>query len=180
MFFLSVLIINFSYSMDNSFPQRENETGENDTRDDRGRTPLMRAARRGSLAKIGPLISGGASVNFQDKDGMTALMHTIAHPLEGTIRYVISELLVCNGIDLLIKDNQGLNALAIVKQQEKKWIYSKYIYRQIGRMLLTHLRLYSAHGRVAKKGLQAKLPLDVLKYIATHIDYKQAATGFKS
>lgn len=151
-----------------------------DIRDNNGRTHLMKAARRGSVTKIEPLVSGGANVNLQDKEGRTALLLTIATPLEGTIRYMIAELLSCKDIDLLIKDNQGLNALAMVKKQEQKWIYSRYIYREIGRMLLAHLRLYSPNGRVAKCGLQGKLPLKVLKHIATFIDYKEAAKEFKS
>jgi ankyrin repeat protein len=69
-------------------------------------TPLMYAAREGALSAARALIEGGANLNVQDPDGMTA---TILAIING--HYDIAALLVEKGANPNIADTAGMAAL---------------------------------------------------------------------
>lgn len=69
-----------------------------------GRTPLSVACREWAHSYIvEPLIAAGADVNAQDKDGRTALHHS----LDPLLNFPLVEVLLKNGADPTLADNQG-------------------------------------------------------------------------
>jgi hypothetical protein len=76
-----------------------------DCRDDKGRTPLIRASDAGNAAMVGVLISHNANVNAQDDDGETGLIKTVRNDDIET-----AKLLLSNGADQNIPNNDGLTA----------------------------------------------------------------------
>src|ERR1041385_4937381 len=67
---------------------------------------LLTAIRNGDRAQVQKLLAGGADVNTADKDGTTALMHSV---LESDPRMM--KLLIDRGADVNAKNSQGSTAL---------------------------------------------------------------------
>lgn len=78
----------------------------------------MYALRRRSLQSIKRLLEGGARVNAQDKQGLTALMHAITCSVCGNENEMAGQVRVLleGGADVRIKDNQGRTALMLAKE----------------------------------------------------------------
>jgi len=83
-----------------------------DATDASGNTALMGACFKGYAEIAQLLISNGANVNAVHGNGGTALMFTVMFGRNDMI-----PLLVDNGADTTIKDNRGLAALDIARQQ---------------------------------------------------------------
>lgn len=155
-----------------------------DTRNGDGTTPLMWGIGRGCLHEVRFFLKNGVHANLQDQKGRNALMCAVASHANyhyGLVCPMVQELLLVPSIDLLIKNNKGLSVLDKAKKRSMRLLRKgePNQFKKAGRMFLAHLRFYSAHGRVAKNGLQQILPLDVLKHMATLIDYESAARVFK-
>jgi ankyrin repeat protein len=81
-------------------------TGTLNTPDDRGWTPLARAAREGKLARLQLLLAAGANAEMTADDGLTPLMVAVQH---GN-REIVTALLE-HGAALAHRDSQGETAL---------------------------------------------------------------------
>lgn len=79
------------------------------TRDNKGRTPLMIAVKAGNDWETKSLLKSGADINLQDYEGWTALMYSIRY--QNNIDLV--NLLLKNGADTSITNKYGTNALQI-------------------------------------------------------------------
>lgn len=77
-----------------------------DTRDDDGRTPLIRAAKKGHRATVETLLQAGADANLQDPAGMTALMIAARKPVVANVSILIE-----HGADQHLRDQSGRTAL---------------------------------------------------------------------
>ncbi|HEX4925237.1 MAG TPA: ankyrin repeat domain-containing protein [Bdellovibrionales bacterium] len=73
-------------------------------------TALIKLARIQDLDSVKILIGAGASVNAQDKEGMTALMRAVE-----TGYYRLAEALVLANADVSLKNAKGLTALDLAK-----------------------------------------------------------------
>jgi len=80
-----------------------------DDRDERGRTPLMLAARSGDLAEVKRLIAEGADVNAANPRGTTPVMYAKTAAL-GSGDFAVLDALVAAGADVAAKDTAGLTA----------------------------------------------------------------------
>lgn len=74
--------------------------------DDEGRSPLMRAVKKGHKATVKALLDVGADPNLTDPDGLTALMYAAQKPMVDNVAMLLD-----SGADLRPKDNQGRSAL---------------------------------------------------------------------
>ena len=72
-------------------------------RDEKGCTPLMKAAENGKQDCVQLLLEHGADVYMQDKEGMTAPMHSVfaGHQID----------VLLERADLDVKDNDGYTML---------------------------------------------------------------------
>lgn len=77
-----------------------------DTRDDEGRTPLMRAVKNGHRATVGALLDVGANPNLKDSEGQTPLMYAARKPMLDNVRVLIHR-----GANVRLKDKAGRTAL---------------------------------------------------------------------
>ena len=78
--------------------------------DDRNNTALMDAAARGDSDIISDLLAAGADLDFQSKNGQTALVLAI-----GAGHIACAELLIRAGADVTIKDKLGMDAVMYAK-----------------------------------------------------------------
>lgn len=77
-----------------------------DTRDDEGRTPLMRAVKKGHRATVQALLEVGADPNLTDRDGLTALMYAAQKPMVENVTALLDR-----GADPRVQDDEGRTAL---------------------------------------------------------------------
>jgi ankyrin repeat protein len=75
-------------------------------KDDKGRTPLQRAAREGHKEVAELLIAAGAALNWKDKEGKTPLYHAARWGHTN-----IAALLIAAGADVNAKDDKGRTPL---------------------------------------------------------------------
>lgn len=95
-----------------------------DTVDANGQTLLIRAVRNNSIDLLRWLIIKGANLNIQDKDGRSAVMHSVLNPQgDAALKFLISS----GKADLNLRDTQDYTALGRVmllvdtkRQQELK------------------------------------------------------------
>ena len=77
-----------------------------DTRDDKGKTPLMRALKKGHKSTIKALLEVGADPNLKDPDGLTPLMYAAQKPMVDNVTLLLDQ-----GANPSLKDTQGRTAL---------------------------------------------------------------------
>ena len=92
---------------ESSVPQEKVENP--DTRDQFGRTYLMKAAKAGNNWQIKTLLASGANVNLTDNDGWTALMYAARYQ-ENT---AIIQTLLEAGADVRVMNNFEISALTL-------------------------------------------------------------------
>lgn len=86
-----------------------------DTPDSDGKTPLMRACKKGHRATIEALLDGGANPNLQDPDGLTPLMYAAQKPMVDNVR-----LLLQRDADVGLKDKRGRTALGHARTAKRQ------------------------------------------------------------
>jgi hypothetical protein len=84
-----------------------------DCRDDKGRTPLMKASETGDAAMVGLLLRHRADPNAVDSEGETSLVKAA---FGGYLDVV--ELLMSHGADGDLRNNEGMTALEIAQEME--------------------------------------------------------------
>ncbi len=116
-------------------------------------TPLMYAARQGSLETARTLVSAGASVNLTDPDGSTALVLAIING-----HYDTAALLVEQGADPNIADASGMAALyAAVDMNTLGEVYGHPAHPTASKMTaLDLMKVLLAHG--ANSNARLKTP----------------------
>lgn len=92
---------------------------------ERGMTPLLYAARRGSLTMVRALEQRGANVMARSADGRTALMHAIESSDDD--RVDLCRYLICQGVPINVADNQGKTTLMYAACQENSHISLKVL-----------------------------------------------------
>ena len=86
------------------------DLAEEQTRDARGRTPLMLACRSGDANEVDRLIASGADVNARNNSGTTPLMYAKTAAVgSGDTRVLCA--LIDAGADVNAKDAAGRTAL---------------------------------------------------------------------
>jgi uncharacterized protein len=91
------------------------EVGANpNTRLPDGKTALMKAGDRGNIEMMEKLINAGADVNLQDDYGATALMWSCHRGYLDAVKV----LLICNDLDLSIKNQGGYTALKLAERNQ--------------------------------------------------------------
>ena len=79
-----------------------------------GSADLLTAIRNGDYAQVRKLIDSGADVNTTDKDGTTALMHSV---IESDVRMM--KLLIDKGANVNMK-NSGFHGIDVRRHQFSK------------------------------------------------------------
>lgn len=106
------------------------------------------------------LIQSNAQVNIQDNTGDTPL-----HAASAINAIKSVSVLLCHPrIDLSKININNQSVLALAKEKN---------FKEIGRMLIQHLGIYSAQGRISKQGLAQILPQEVAEYIASFLFREQ-------
>ena len=82
-----------------------------DTRDSDGRTPLMRACRKGHTPSVQALLDAGADPNLVDADGLIALMYAAQKTKVDNV-----QLLLDRGADPSVRDKLGRSALDVAQE----------------------------------------------------------------
>ena len=77
--------------------------------DSKGVTLLMNAAKAGNAWEVRNLISSGADINRQDKDGWTALMYAVRYQENDSV----VESLINEGADVKLKNKYNVSALSL-------------------------------------------------------------------
>jgi len=85
-----------------------------DGRDDRGRTPLMRAAANSDTPMLALLLEHGAGLDLIDEEGKTALIHASA---KANLENV--QLLLEYGADPEIRDSSGESAIDVATARRR-------------------------------------------------------------
>ncbi len=102
------------------------------------------------------LIKAGAEVNIQDSKGKTPLRYAV----NLNAPYIVKTLLSVPGIKTSILSKDGKSDLAIAKKKGHK---------TIGRLLIQHLGVYSAQGRISRQGFAQILPQEIAEHIAAFL-----------
>lgn len=84
------------------------------TRDDVGKTPLMRALKKGHKATVQALLEVGANPNLKDTDGLTPLMYAAQKPMVDNVA-----LLLEHGANPRLKHKQGRTALDHAREAKR-------------------------------------------------------------
>jgi ankyrin repeat protein len=117
-------------------------------------TPLMYAARQGALESARALMDGGANLNVQDPDGMTA---TILAIING--HYDVAAALVEKGADPNVADSSGMAALyAAVDMNTLPFMHGRPYPKPSGRLGVTDMvNVLLAHGADVNQRLKTPL-----------------------
>ena len=117
-------------------------------------TPLMYAARSGALESAQALVSGGASLNVQDPDGMTA---TIVAIING--HYDVAALLIEKGANPNLADSSGMAALyAAVDMHTLPFMHGRPYPEASGRLGIEDMvQALLAHGADLNQKLKTPL-----------------------
>jgi ankyrin repeat protein len=86
--------------------------------DENGKTPLMMAVERGSIATLKRLLSAHAAVNAKDKEGRTALMYVGADLADTALEF--ARALIAAGADVNARDATGDTPLMIAATQTSR------------------------------------------------------------
>lgn len=158
------------------------------------KTPLMWASVHVNRIHVArELLSYGVRINYQEAAEYTALAYAVESQSPQLVTLFLQQPQI--NVLALVEHNKELKTVYFLAKfhffkfgpsldTKDEFILGLYRRRKsnlstIGRMLLTQLRFYSAQGGVSKRGLQQILPLDILKYMASLIDYEDAAKAFK-
>lgn len=95
------------------------ERAENINSHETDLTPLMSAVLACDAERVKELIQKRADVNVQTKTGYTALMWAISLEINNEKRIELVQILVNAGADLVLKNNNGKNALELITQRRK-------------------------------------------------------------
>ncbi len=91
------------------------EHGANpNARDEKQRTPLMRAARNSDAAMVEALIAAGADVRLVDMSGMSALHHACTKANVANVRSLLQA-----GADPALRDHDGRTCRAVAQEARK-------------------------------------------------------------
>ncbi len=102
------------------------------------------------------LIKAGAEVNIKASKGETPLRYAV----NLNAPYIVKTLLSVPGIKTSILSKDGKSDLAVAKEKG---------HQEIGRLLIQHLGVYSAQGRISRRGFAQILPQEIAQHIATFL-----------
>jgi len=117
-------------------------------------TPLMYAARSGALAAAEALVDGGANLNVQDPDGMTA---TILAVING--HYDVAALFIEKGANPNLTDSSGMAALyATVDMHTLPFMHGRPYPKASGKVSIEDMvEVLLTHGADANQKLKTPL-----------------------
>lgn len=135
--------------------------GINDV-DSKGRTALMNNVIAGNMQAVQDLVSRGASINWRDQDGLTALMYAIICKRPAIAKFLLEQ----RNTDIYCQDNRGNNAL-VVALFESDWEMVKIL---LDKGLTTGWRNKSGSTLVSAK-IWMKKYNDALKIVELFAQY---------
>lgn len=148
-------------------------------------TPVHLAVSYNSYDVLQLLLRFGVHLNEKNRYGHTplheALQKDILHKGLQKNRTKIVKLLLYYGADPLVQNNNEENALSIAYKEYTRVLHAAQAYqtcelhaetqsyKEITRLLITHVGLYTQQSRIAHEGLAQILPLEIAYRIASYL-----------